>query len=203
MRAVHRWIARPALAALFTLAGTLGGCSRLDREIRGSGTIEMDEVDVASLVGGRVSRLSVNEGDSVRACRIGKGNCTDFHAFFMALAHAAGLPARFRMGYSLPAADKGTLGGGYHVWAEFHAGPVGWVPVDISEAWKHPEKRDFYFGNLDPDRVLVSTGRELELSPRQKGRPLNFLSRPYAEFDGEPRPGLPFERSYAAAGPGG
>ena len=140
------------------------------------------------------------EGDSVRACRIGKGNCTDFHAFFMALAHAAGLPARFRMGYSLPAADQGTLGGGYHCWAEFHAGPVGWVPVDISEAWKQPEKRDFYFGKLDPDRVLVSTGRELELSPRQKGRPLNFLSRPYAEFDGEPRPGLPFERSYAAAG---
>ena len=67
MRAVHRWIARPALAALFALAWTLGGCSRLDREIRGSGTIEMDEVDVASLVGGRVSRLFVNEGDSVRA----------------------------------------------------------------------------------------------------------------------------------------
>lgn len=143
------------------------------------------------------------EGDSVRACRVGKGNCTDFHAFFMALAHAAGLPARFRMGYSLPAAENGTLGGGYHCWAEFHAGSVGWVPVDISEAWKRPEKRDFYFGNLDPDRVLVSTGRELELSPRQKGRPLNFLSRPYAEFDGEPRPGLPFERSYVSPASGG
>src|SRR5262249_58762599 len=35
--------------------------------IRGSGTIEMDEVDVASLVGGRLLRLSVLEGDTVRA----------------------------------------------------------------------------------------------------------------------------------------
>ncbi|MBI5594672.1 MAG: transglutaminase domain-containing protein [Elusimicrobia bacterium] len=140
------------------------------------------------------------EGDSARACRVGKGNCTDFHALFMALAHAAGLPARFRMGYSLPAAASGSLGGGYHCWAEFHAGAAGWVPVDISEAWKDPGRRDFYFGRLDPDRVMVSTGRELELSPRQKGAPLNFLSRPYAELDGEPHKGLLFERRYGPAG---
>ncbi|TPW21675.1 MAG: transglutaminase-like [Elusimicrobia bacterium] len=138
------------------------------------------------------------EGDSLYACRIGKGNCTDFHSFFMALAHAAGLPARFRMGYSLPAAAQGTLGGGYHCWAEFHAGADGWVPVDISEASKHPEKADFYFGRLDADRVLVSTGREIELSPRQVGLPLNFLNWPYAELDGEPYKGLPFVRDYDA-----
>lgn len=138
------------------------------------------------------------EGDSLYACRVGKGNCTDFHSFFMALAHAAGLPARFRMGYSLPPAAKGTLGGGYHCWAEFHAGAAGWVPVDISEAAKHPEKAEFYFGRLDADRVLVSTGREIELSPRQSGAPLNFLNRPYAELDGEPFKGLPFVRDYDA-----
>ncbi|MBI3297012.1 MAG: transglutaminase domain-containing protein [Elusimicrobia bacterium] len=138
------------------------------------------------------------EGDSLYACRVGKGNCTDFHSLFMALAHAAGLPARFRMGYSLPLAAKGSLGGGYHCWAEFHAGGAGWVPVDISEAWKHPEKAEFYFGRLDADRVLVSTGREIELFPRQVGAPLNFLNRPYAELDGEPRKGLSFERDYDA-----
>ena len=74
MGPVHRWLARPALATLFALAAilaailaiALGGCSRSDHEIRGSGAIEVDEVDVASLVGGRVSRLSVSEGDSVR-----------------------------------------------------------------------------------------------------------------------------------------
>lgn len=53
-----------ARAALLALAITLGSC--LDRDvIRGSGTIEMDEVDVASLTGGRVVSMSVREGDSV------------------------------------------------------------------------------------------------------------------------------------------
>jgi HlyD family secretion protein len=43
----------------------LAGCSRDGDAIRGSGTIEMDEVDVASLVGGRLLRLTVVEGDTV------------------------------------------------------------------------------------------------------------------------------------------
>lgn len=54
-----------ALALVFGMA--LGGCSDFDREVRGSGTIELDEVDVASLVGGRVSRVFVEEGNTVRA----------------------------------------------------------------------------------------------------------------------------------------
>ena len=49
---------------LLALALAAGACSRGD-EIRASGTIEMDEVDVSSLSGGRVLRLTVNEGDSV------------------------------------------------------------------------------------------------------------------------------------------
>jgi HlyD family secretion protein len=35
--------------------------------VRASGTIEMDEIDVASMVGGRITSLAVDEGDSVRA----------------------------------------------------------------------------------------------------------------------------------------
>jgi HlyD family secretion protein len=44
----------------------LASCTR-ERSVQGSGTIEMDEVDVGSLVGGRVLRLTVDEGDHVRA----------------------------------------------------------------------------------------------------------------------------------------
>jgi len=33
--------------------------------------------------------------------------------------------------------------GGYHCWAEFYLRGYGWVPVDTSEGWKQPEKRDF------------------------------------------------------------
>ena len=55
------------LAALALAVGVtaLGGCARDGDAIRGSGTIEMDEVDVASLVGGRLVRLDVVEGDTV------------------------------------------------------------------------------------------------------------------------------------------
>jgi HlyD family secretion protein len=48
------------------LALALAACARDGGMIRGSGTIEMDEIDVASLIGGRLVRLTVVEGDTVR-----------------------------------------------------------------------------------------------------------------------------------------
>ena len=82
-------------------------------------------------------------GDSIYACRVGKGNCTDFHSLFMALAMTSGIPARFRMGLSLPEAPEGTLSD-YHCWAEFYA-KGSWIPVDISEAWKNPRRAEYYW----------------------------------------------------------
>ena len=56
------------LGTAWLLAALLAaGCSSDDGTIRGSGTIEMDEVDIASIVGGRLARLSVAEGDTVHA----------------------------------------------------------------------------------------------------------------------------------------
>src|SRR5262245_64037679 len=54
-----------AVAFLAAATAALLGCARDGDGIRGSGTIEMDEVDVASLVGGRLLRLTVIEGDTV------------------------------------------------------------------------------------------------------------------------------------------
>lgn len=134
-------------------------------------------------------------GDVVYACKVGKGNCTDFHSLFIALALAEGIPARFRIGYPLPEAAEGPIAKPYHCWAEFHVPEKGWVAVDISEAWKHPSRAGYFFGNLDPHRVLVSTGREIRL-PRQDGPALNYLVRPYAETDGRPFYGVEVERRY-------
>jgi HlyD family secretion protein len=58
---------RGLIALLLAAVTALAGCSRDGDGIRGSGTIEMDEVDVASLVGGRLTRLTVIEGDTVTA----------------------------------------------------------------------------------------------------------------------------------------
>jgi len=63
---------------------------------------------------------------------------------------------------------------------------VGWVPVDASEAWKNPAKRDFFFGAHDTNRVFFTYGRDIRLSPDQKGDPLNYFIYPYAETNGQP-----------------
>jgi HlyD family secretion protein len=57
---------RPVTIAAFLIAA-LASCADRDPAIRGSGTVELDEIDIASLVGGRVTQIRVDEGDSVRA----------------------------------------------------------------------------------------------------------------------------------------
>lgn len=58
---------RPPVAALLAAALLGLSCAGDSGRVRGSGTIEMDEVDIASMVGGRVLELRVDEGDTVRA----------------------------------------------------------------------------------------------------------------------------------------
>jgi len=53
--------------AIALVIGALGGCGRDPKGVGGSGTIELDQVDVSSLVGGRISSMRVSEGDTVRA----------------------------------------------------------------------------------------------------------------------------------------
>lgn len=124
-------------------------------------------------------------GDTRRACQVGKGNCTDFHALFISLARASGIPARLGIGFQVPHAQREGPIHGYHCWAEFWLPGTGWIPVDASEAWKDPGKRDFYFGSLDDDRFRVSLGRDVRL-PGRKGEPVNYLLSPVAQADGRP-----------------
>lgn len=127
-------------------------------------------------------------GDTNWVCSSGYGNCTDFHSLFMSLARSQGLPARFEMGFSIPTDKTEGPIAGYHCWAWFYLDERGWIPVDISEADKHPELKKYYFGNLTADRVMFTTGRDLELSPKPAHTPLNFLVYPYIEVGGEVLP---------------
>lgn len=124
------------------------------------------------------------KGDTERACDIRAGNCTDFHSLFMSLARAKGIPARFVIGFPLTAKDG--LVKGYHCWAEFYVKGKGWVPVDPSEASKtsDPAVRQYLFGNLDPDRVQFTVGRDLVLTPKTS-EPLNYFIYPRAEAAGK------------------
>src|SRR5579864_2649299 len=124
-------------------------------------------------------------GDVLYACDAKKGNCTDFHSLFIAMARSQGIPARFEIGFPLPADKHSSEIAGYHCWAEFFNQQNGWIPVDISEAWRHQAKKDYYFGAHDADRVQFSVGRDLKLNPPQAGEPLNYFIYPYVETSGK------------------
>ena len=170
-------------------------------------TVPGDQLDLGRFLYERVdahmkydkSRPGYGNGDSVWACDSQFGNCTDFHSLFISLARAKGLPARFEIGFPIPESrGEGTIGG-YHCWAFFHTDRHDWVPTDISEADKHPELKNYYFGNLTENRVAFSAGRDLNLVPRQAGEPLNFFIYPYIEVDGSPLAYEHMEKSFRYA----
>ncbi len=140
-------------------------------------------------------------GDSERACDVGKGNCTDFHSLFMSLSRAEGVPTYFEMGYPTKPEGEANAAGGYHCWAWFYR-EGAWVPVDISEADKHPDRADFFFGHLDADRISFSKGRDVKF-PGMAGPPLNYFpAGAYAEIDGLPHPDVTRTLSYTVNGKG-
>jgi transglutaminase-like putative cysteine protease len=127
-------------------------------------------------------------------CSTGKGNCSDFHALFIGMARAEGIPAILEVGFPLPSDRvEGTVGG-YHCWAWYLDGDV-WRPVDASEADKAPERAGYFFGALCENRVGFTRGRDLVLDPPQAGEPLNFFIYPYVEVDGAPA-ALEVDRSF-------
>ncbi|HEX8815601.1 MAG TPA: transglutaminase-like domain-containing protein [Terriglobales bacterium] len=138
-------------------------------------------------------------GDVLYACDAKKGNCTDFHSLFIAMARSQGIPARFEIGFPLPADKHSGEIAGYHCWSDFYIDGKGWIPVDISEAWKHPDKRDYFFGSHDVNRVQFSLGRDLALNPAQDGKPLNYFVYPYVEVEGREFPNISMAFSFAAA----
>jgi len=139
-------------------------------------------------------------GDVLYACDAKKGNCTDFHSLFIAMARSQGIPARFEIGFPLPPDKNSGEIAGYHCWAQFFDPQHGWIPVDISEAWKHPEKKDYFFGAHDDNRVQFTIGRDLELNPRQQGKALNYFIYPYVEVGGKEYPNISTAFSFSDVG---
>ncbi|MFC1497201.1 transglutaminase-like domain-containing protein [Verrucomicrobiota bacterium] len=123
------------------------------------------------------------KGDAVYACSSLYGNCTDFHSYFIALARAAGIPARFAIGAALPSERNDGGVDGYHCWAEFYA-EGKWWPVDISEGDKYTALSIYYFGHHPANRFEFSQGRDLEVDPEPVSGPINFLAYPVLEIDG-------------------
>lgn len=126
-------------------------------------------------------------GDTFWACNERYGNCTDFHALFVALARSEGIPARFEIGFPVPEDPEAGNIGGYHCWVQFYLPGEGWVPIDASEAAKHPDKRELYYGTHPADRIHFTTGRDLVVSDASEQAPLNYFIYPHVEVGGKPQ----------------
>jgi transglutaminase-like putative cysteine protease len=139
------------------------------------------------------------KGDAVYACDAKTGNCSDFHAYFIALARSIEIPARFAIGATIPADKNEGEIEGYHCWAEFFANGR-WVPVDISEACKNPGLAEYYFGHNPANRFELTKGRDLIVDPAPASGPINFLAYPLLEMDGKamkPETSFAFHRIHA------
>jgi len=124
-------------------------------------------------------------GDALNALQTKKGDCTDFNSLLISMARSQGIPARFAIGFSLPADKTSAEISEYHCWAEFFEPQHGWVPLDLVEGLRQEVKRDYFFGALDDNRVEFSMGRDLKLNPAQDGEALNYFVYPYVEVGGK------------------
>ncbi len=89
------------------------------------------------------------------------GECSDYSALFCALCRASGIPARTVAGYWARTGTDQT-----HVWAEFYLPLTGWVPVDATVGQEYSgAERDYFFGNLDNKRIVVSKGLNITPQP--------------------------------------
>lgn len=137
-------------------------------------------VDQTELSSGK----DVGFGSSDLAAAEGRGDATDYASFFVGAMRYKQFAARFQVGFLLPL----ERGSGElelpHAWAHWYRPGHGWVPVDSAAADMDPERDAYYYGQLGSNRVSMSCGRDLELSPVQVGSKLNFFVVAYAEQDG-------------------
>lgn len=133
-------------------------------------------------------------GDVYKLLKEPGGKCADISSIFVALARAAGVPAREIFGLrqgKKPVQDISTW---QHCWAEFYLPGYGWVSVDPADVRKMMLKQNlklsdlrtkeyhtYFWGNIDPYRIKLGEGRDLILNPPQTGPPINYLMYPFAQ----------------------
>lgn len=127
-----------------------------------------------------------------------KGDCGEFSVVFAALCRAQGIPARTVTCVWFTEAG--------HQWAEIFIPPYGWIPVDTSvgdviagnnPSFADPARRDsfkemtglvsddpdYLFGNLYPNRMVVSVGNNHKLIYPELGIEKEFrFMQPGGEF---------------------
>lgn len=110
-----------------------------------------------------------------------KGDCGVQALLFITLCRIVNVPARWQSGLVIEPEFIGS-----HDWAQFYVEPYGWLFADLSYGGSAYQKGsqlrwNYYFGNLDPFRMVANTEFHYDFYPEKK-----FLRYdPYDNQDGE------------------
>ena len=110
-----------------------------------------------------------------------KGDCGMQAILFITLCRILGVPARWQSGRTVEKDDSGC-----HDWAQFYTEEFGWLFADPSYGgggWRdgNMECWSFYFGNLDPFRMIANRRYYTPFNPPKK----HEYYDPYDSQDGE------------------
>lgn len=138
------------------------------------------------------------------------GKCADINALYVALARAAGIPARDVYGIRVDDSQQfqslgqsGDVSRAQHCRAEFYLAGLGWVPVDAADVRKAVLEenlpiddsrvvalREKLFGYWEMNWVAFNTVNDVALRPRPTSGALPFFMYPYAEIGKTPQDSL-------------
>lgn len=97
-----------------------------------------------------------------------KGDCGVQALLFITLCRCAGIPAKWQSGMFVTPYSCGS-----HDWAQFYVEPYGWMFCDPSfggSAFRSGNeiRHEYYFGNLDPFRMVANSEFQAPLIPPKK-----------------------------------
>jgi len=97
-----------------------------------------------------------------------KGDCGVQALLFITLCRIVGVPARWQSGLYIKPDSIGC-----HDWTQFYIEPYGWLFADLSfggSAYrtKNMKRWNFYFGNLDPFRMVANSHYQYPFLPKKK-----------------------------------
>ena len=121
------------------------------------------------------------------AARSFTGDCGVFALLFITMCRCAGIPAEWQSGF---AAEPEFVGG--HDWARFYAEPFGWLFADPSfgigaRRNENEERRAFYFGNLDPYRMVANRAFQAPFTVDKRYFRTDPYDNQYGEIETEDR----------------
>jgi transglutaminase-like putative cysteine protease len=85
-------------------------------------------------------------------------DCTEYASLMMALARAAGIPARYFEGLWAGGEAAPMDARTEHAWLEVYLPGAGWVPMDPTLG-RSSVSREEHFAHLPPDHIVVTMGR--------------------------------------------